>query len=445
MLCIRDTLSRGPVRAITVAREMLGLRAKMLTRGGRLLVATLLAVVCIAQRGNAAPQAMDTFVEEVLRQNPSVQARALVRQAFQREASANGLWPDPTAAVMLDNVPRRMDAEMPMLRYQLSQMIPWPGKLGLMREAALRRADNAAANWKQSRLELELEAKRAYLMLVRNARLREVNSASRGLVSTIVSTALARYGTGVGGHHDVSRAEVEKNALEVEAIDLRGERLAVVAMMNALRNAPADRSIADPKDVPEDGSVPPVAELVSLALARRPELEGMRAMQREEASMGALARRERYPDLMASVWYNQMLGAHDTVGMMVGASIPISGVTRQNRLAAAADLRSTSAGRDIEAMRAMIRFEVTDSWRKFVTASRSLEFLNAVGIPRAQESFLSSISGYSSGTVEIVGVLDAWRALLSVQRSRVELEVQRALALAELERAAAGRLHGRRT
>jgi outer membrane protein, heavy metal efflux system len=288
---------------------------------------------------------------------------------------------------------------MPMVRYQLSQMVFWPGNLGLMREAVLRRADGANAGWKGRRLELELEANRAYLMLVRNARLREVNQASRGLLTTIVSTALARYSAGTGGHHEVSRAEVELNAVEVEKIELDGDRMAIVAMMNALRNYTPDRRIADPGDPADRVNIPPVPELLPLAVARRPELEGMRAMQHEEESMAALARRERYPDFMTSVWYNQMLGGPDTV---------------------------------------------VDAARRFLTAQRSLEFVNGVAAPRAQQSFISSLAGYSTGTVDIVGVLDAWRAFLAVERSRAELIVARATALAELERAAGGGLRGSR-
>lgn len=38
----------------------------------------------------------------------------------------------------------------------------------------------------------------------------------------------------------------------------------------------------------------------------------------------------------------------------------------------------------------------------------------------------------------MVGVLEAWRALQSVERARVEMLVARALAVADIERAVAG-------
>jgi outer membrane protein TolC len=341
---------------------------------------------------------------------------------------------------MLDNFPERMDGEMPMVRYQLSQMLMWPGKLSLMEEALSRRVDGKAAAVRARELELVREAKRAHFMLALNAGLRRINQSSRELLTTIVNAALARYGGGVGGHHEVVRAEVERHVLDVEAVDLDGERASMIAMLNALRNAAADAVIPDPPE-PKPGDVTrPAAlvELLRLADARRPELASMRAMQREEATMASLARRERFPDLMTSVWYNQMLGAPDSAGVMVGARIPLFNVTRQGRRAEAAELRAASAGSDLESMRAMIRFEVADALRRVETASRSLELVVKIAAPRAQQSFSSSLAGYSTGSVDIVGVLEAWRALQSVERSRLDALIARSMALADLERATGG-------
>lgn len=385
----------------------------------------------------SADAAMDAFVREVIRKNPSLSARELRRKAFSRETAAAGLWPDPEVAVMYDNIGGR-EPEMPMLRYQLSQMLPWPGKLGFMEQAAGRRTDVASAERDVRKLELELAAKRAYLMLALNARRRQINRASRGLMKTIADAALARYSAGSAGHHDVVRAEVELNAVDVEQIALSGERISIVAMMNALRNEPAERPIADPVAPALEPSVPPLPKLIEAAVARRPELRGMRAMQREEEAMAALARRERYPDLMTSVWVNQMIGEQYSLGVMLGATIPVFGVRRQNRTAEAAALRGQSVGQDYAAMRAMIRFEVADAARKLETARRTLEFVRGLAQPRAQQSFLSSLAAYSTGTVELTGLLEAWRALQAAELARAEAEVMLAEAIAEVERAIDG-------
>ena len=383
---------------------------------------------------------IDAFVSEVLRRNPGLRARHLTRDAAALDASAAGLFPDPEASVMLDQVPERHEGEMPMVRYQLSQMIPWPGKLGLMEDAAARRTDEAEANAKARTLDLIREAKRAYWMLLMNKGARDLAAAGRGLLETITRAALARYGAGSGTHHDVARAQVELSILDVQVLDLEGERLATLAMLNALRDRPSDSPIPEP-DAPTLaplGASLSVAELERTAFERRPELENMRAMRREEESMAALARRERYPDLMTSIWYNQMLGEPDTAGVMVGVTLPIFNVRRQTRLAEAADHRASSAEGDRQAMQAMIRFEISDAVRRVVTAERTLELLRAVASPRANQSFAASLAAYSTGSTDVTAVLQAWRALQTLERARVEANVNWLNALADLERAIGG-------
>ena len=387
---------------------------------------------------------VEAFVAEVLAQNPTLRARTLVRDAARREASAAGIYSDPELAVMLDQYPQHSEESEPaMIRYQVSQMFHWPGKLGLMESVAERRTDAAQANAKTQALDLIREAKRAYWMLWMNKGLRDVNAAGRGLLDTIASAALARYGAGTGGHHEAVRAQVEQNANAVEAIDLQGDHMATLAMLNALRNAPAQAPIAEPREPVQDTTraLPPLPELERVALSRRPELEQMRAMQREEESMAAMARRERYPDLMTSIWYNQMLGMPDNYGVMVGARVPLFNIRRQNRLAEASELRASSAGSELLAMQNMIRFEIADASRQLVTAERTLALIIELAAPRANESFASSLAGYATGSVEIVGVLDAWRALQSIERARVEALANRLMALADLERAVGGSLN----
>jgi cobalt-zinc-cadmium efflux system outer membrane protein len=403
------------------------------------IVGIVFGAVLVAVPARAEDAALDAFVSEVVRTNSGLRARVLEGESMRLEASAAGIWPDPEIALMFDNFPDRMGGEMPMVRYQLSQMLMWPGKLASMEASLTRRAESKAAMARLRKLELVREAKRAYLMLALNAGLRRINHSSRELLTTVVNAALARYGAGTGGHHEVVRAEVERNVLEVEAFNLEGERVSTLAMMNALRNARTEVTFPDPPEPTAPASpVGALAELVRLAERRRPELESMQAMQREEVAMATLARRERMPDLMTSVWYNQMLGAPDSMGIMLGARLPLFNLTRQTRRAEAADLRGESVRHDVEAMRAMIRFEITDALRRVETAARSLDLVMTVAIPAAQQSFASSLAGFSTGSLDVVGVLEAWRALQSVERARLDASIAGSMALADLERAAGG-------
>lgn len=403
----------------------------------RVLLSALTSLIVLSAPAVALADApdLDAFVREVLVRNPSLRGDRRREVASRREATAEGLWPDPMATVMVDRVPRTMGAEMPMIRYQLQQMLPWPGKLGFMRSAAEWRARGAAVNVEVRRLDLVVESKRAWLMLLLNSRKRQINTASRDLLTSIARSAGARYAGGTGGHHELVRAEVERNALDVERVALDGERISIVAMLNALRNAQVDEPIADPKPFERPERELILADLVDTALRQRPELRQMETMRRETNVMAALARRERYPDLMVGAWFNQMLGEPDSAGAMLGLTLPVVGVRRQNRQAEALDERSSSVAEDVQAMRSMIRFEVVDAVRKIQTAERSLEFLNSIALPKAKENIEVSLAAYATGGVDMVSVLDARRALQTAELAVVEAQVQRETAWAELDRA----------
>jgi cobalt-zinc-cadmium efflux system outer membrane protein len=399
------------------------------------LAVFLAALLTLDGSALAEETALDTYVAEVLARSPSLRARTLRSDASRREASAAGIYPDPTLNVMVDNVPDV--AEMPMVRYQLGQMFMWPGKLRLMETAALRTADAAGADVDTSRLQLRLEAKRGFFMLILNARRREINKAARGLAATVANAALGRFGAGMAEHHEVARAQVEVSALDIELVNLEGERRAMVAMLNALRNKPTDTDIVDPGEPPS--STPthrdPLATLVDRALANRPEIRAMGAMREEARAMASLARLEPAPDFMVGVWVNQNMGAPVTFGAMVGTTVPIFNVTRQSRRASAFDARAGSAAAEQDAMRAMIQAQVAEALARLEAAERQVDLIRDIVLPKARESFESTLASFGAGRADLNTVLDARRALQRTQLAAVEAQVMRAIAAAELERA----------
>lgn len=408
------------------------LQARAMWASGLLV---LLGVLTTPLAAFAEPIPVDVLVREVLERNPSLRARVLRRDALGSDARAAGIYPDPQVFVMVDRVPQAHAAEMPMVRYQATQMFPWPGKLQLMRSAVERQRDGSGAELDVHKLDLRLDAKRAWCMLLLNGKRREVNRASRTLAVTIAQSALGRYSTGLGGHHDVVRAQVEVNALDVELTNLDGERSTTIAMINALRDRPYDEPTGEPLLVPSTQTDEPVARLIERANSQRPELRGMRAMQSEATTMAALAQRERYPDVMGSVWMNQNIGAPPSAGGMVGVTIPVFGISRQGYRAAAFEARAQGAAEDAGAMRAMIRFEVAAAVVRVQTIARRVELVETVVLPKARESLEVSLAGYGASTLDVLSLLDARRSLQSASLALAEAQVEREVALAELERA----------
>ncbi len=384
--------------------------------------------------------AMHDYVAEVVARNPSIRAGTLRRAAYRDEAAGTGKWSDPFVSVMVDQVPEATGGLMPMIRYSVTQMLPWPGKLRFMRDAVEHQGEGSEAELDARRLDLRLEAERAYVMLWMNAKRREINHAQRAIASTIASAALGRYGAGTGDHHEVARTQVEVNSLDVQSIDLDGERTSILAMINALRNQPSDTAMTDPADLGPPSASLSVDPLTDRAIASRPELQRMKAMQNEAGSMAALARREPYPDIMTSIWANQMMGGPPTMGAMIGFTIPIFSASRGEHLGAAFDERAQAASEDAESMRAMIRAEVAQALVKVQTATRQVDLIQTVALPKAHESFDASLAAYGAGSGDVVGLLDARRSLQDSQLMMLDARVRRALAVAELEHEIGGTL-----
>ena len=397
----------------------------------------LLAWLFAATPAHADPTC-EAYVREVLARQPSVQAGALRRDAFLRESKASGIWPDPNLSVMGDYLPGTAEgAQMPMVRVQVTQMIMWPGKLPLMRDAVRSQADAAGANLEGKKLDVALEARRTYFMLVMNTKRRELNRAARGLAATIASAALGRYASQAGGHHEVVRAELDVQALDVEYQALGGEQQSMLAMLNALRFQPPDTPFAVPPAVSWTPAQTYQAEsLVPAAAENRPDLHERSAMKEGMSKMASLARKEPYPDLMVGGWYNQMLiPAPNSFGVMVGGTIPLWGAERSGLKARAFDNRAESVSRDAASMNAMVRAQVVDAMIRFDTAGRQVALLEGTVLPKARENFDTSLSAYSTGGVDIIGVLDSRRSLQAIELMLIEARVQREIALALLERA----------
>lgn len=405
-------------------------------------IRTALAVILTATTISSMSRAddRDVYVNDVIARNPSLRAGALRRDAFGDDAAAATRWPDPSVAVEVDQIPQATGGLMPMVRYQLTQVLPWPGKLSLARDALLREKDASGADLEVRKLDLRVAALRGWAMLYANSKQREITRASRNVAATITSATLGRYSTGIGDHHELVRAQVEVSTLDLAIVNLEGRRASIVAMLNALRNLPPETAIADPTvaHLPPRGLS--VAQLGDRALATRPELRGLRAMQDEAKVMARLSRREPYPDLMTSAWFNQMIGAPPTMGFMLGFTIPIFGASKGSLRGSAFDARAEAASRDQEGMRALIRAEVADALVRVETAQRALDLIETVVLPKARESFDSSLAGYGASTTDVLGLLDARRTLQNTELARADAHAMLETAVAELERAIGGPL-----
>src|SRR5207249_1315953 len=229
---------------------------------------------------------LPSLVAEALARNPTVaQRQAAVRAATLRIRPAGSL-PDPMLALGV------MDLQLPRFEFnrsdftevdaELSQEIPWPGKLGARSGVMRAAATGARAEESDVRREVTTAMVAAYYRLGYTVTALETLRHQRELLEAAVQLSTTRYATGAAPQSDPLQAKLARDRLRSEEFALESERVAALAAVNALRNRAPGESVPvtsiDPAALRAGAAPQPSADsLVTLALATHPRLAARRA------------------------------------------------------------------------------------------------------------------------------------------------------------------------
>ncbi len=385
-------------------------------------------------------QTLDRFIAEAITKNPRIQAaREQARSAGAKIPQA-GAWDDPFVGVEFFATP--VTSANPFkdgmeTDYFIQQMIPFPGKKGLMKDAAA--AGERMATQSVAAIEREIIAgvKTSYAMIYSTQKRIGVNQENQELLGQIVESVRAKYRVGVATQGDVLKAQVEFAKLQNERSALDQELASAVSMMNALRAVPPATGIGPLAEIvlPEYRGSP---DSVSAgALESRSEILGMRnEIEMKQADVSA-SQREWYPDFMVRAMYKQMMDQTDQWAAMVGINIPLapwgigkySGKVEENE----ASLRSSE--QSLLEMQNMVQAQVRDAHAKVRSGWERLDRYRATILPQAEEAFQSTLAAYQTDAADFLSLLDSYRMLQMLKMEYYMVEADYASNIASLEQA----------
>jgi cobalt-zinc-cadmium efflux system outer membrane protein len=244
-----------------------------------------------------------------------------------------------------------------------------------------------------------------------------------------------RFDAGTVPRLDVLKAQVDlaqaENALLANRRDVANAR----AALNRLLGRPlgADFEAADSLAVPSDP--PPLDSLVTLALARRPELLGLARQRAGAGAATALAQQYWLPDLGLSVEKNLSQGSPGTYTTGIGFSVPLFFWNHQRGEVA----ESKHHQRELEAAYMDLEAEVEEDVRTtYATAATALQqavYLRDQLLPEARRAYQIALTSYGLGGSSTLDVLDARRTLLDAEGQYADALGAANDARADLERA----------
>jgi outer membrane protein TolC len=215
------------------------------------------------------------------------------------------------------------------------QEMPYRGKRRLSGEVAAAEVDVARSELELDRRALREQVILAYLDVLRADRTRAIVEASREVLSTLLSSARARYEAGQGVLEDLLKTQTEITRIEIETADLDQERASAASRLNAAVGRAPDTPIPALSTVPEVAV--PAADAVLAAASSSPSVERMRRMEAVSAARLESAKLASKPDWLWGVSWAERGSLDPMVMGMVGARLPLWRKNKQLQEAAAAE------------------------------------------------------------------------------------------------------------
>ncbi len=400
-------------------------------------VAVLAGVLSAAgARAEEARLRLSDVIAEARGHNPGLaaaQARARAAAAVPRRVVA---LDDPVLSYEAWNAPEslRLD-EADNNIFRLSQKVPFPGKRALAGEVAARDAEMMAKDARGTELDVIAGITKAYYDLWRVHRLIAIYAREKDLVQRVAHIAEQKYATSEVSQSDVLRAQVELthlvNRLHTETLAIRGAEAELRGMLS--------RPGTDSFQVPED-PLPPALPLTleaasNVAIDERPELASQRAaVAREEAAV-RLSERARLPDFEFSVGRFENAQGRDGFGAMASVTLPIAQPGKYDAGVSEAQARLSAQKAELRRAEDRIRREVAQAFVRAETALSQYELLTTTHVPQAEQALSVTESGYQTGAVDFLSLIDSLRQIEMVHTDHIEAQVEFERAYADLERA----------
>lgn len=383
----------------------------------------LFAFTAFAQTENSRaslsdPQ-LEALVASALADAPeTASAQASVEAARHRVVPARTLA-DPFVSMTSQNDGRAIslgEAEGSFLGVMLSQAIPWPGKLrlaGAIAEGDSREIERGVV--RRAALTIEARVRNAWYDLVLAHAIDSIVEDRLNAASQIEASVRERYAAGLAEQQDVLRAEVELARIDEVTATQAATIATRLAELNRLVGTPQDRPIATPNRLPDESTIPALADLIAAAAKRSPEIAASAQSVETGRIRVQLAQKNFLPDF--SVNAGSMYRGSFEMGPMwqvgVGVSIPLWIERRQrNQLGEAqAIVRGRTA--ENETVSRELELRTRERAAQLDASLRIAALYRDKILPLDDLSLESALASYQSGKIPFITVLDALNTLYS--------------------------------
>jgi outer membrane protein TolC len=342
-----------------------------------------------------------------------------------------GALDDPKGWIGITNVPVKSwsfrEEDMTGKEVGLSQMIPYPGKLRLRTDVAVREKEQTEFDLQEMRNMLRAEIKMAYAELTHVRRQIEDTRRNREILKEVVAISQEMYAVGKVTQADVHRGQVEFEKMREMLLVLENREKVLSIRLNTLAALPPDQPVPVLEHQHEFILPFRPEELESAYKEDRPARKSLEArILRAEASI-AMARRESYPDFEVSASYMQRdampdgTRRPDMFSSMLSVNLPIWRTGKleplvREMVAEREMAKSELSSLDLEAANA-----IRKSLATIENGSRVATLYRSTLVPHAETAFEVNLESYRVGKIDFPMLLDSIMAVLSFRKGYHEM------------------------
>ncbi len=369
-----------------------------------------------------AALSLPALIQEAQRVNPNIRASRIRWESAKAKIPLATALPAPKVGVKFEEIPKgSVKFNQATIMYQLIQSIPFPWKLSLRKQVALKDAQVAAMAFKQTEWEVLSDLKRAYYDLFLLEREREIQQEQVLWLQQAVHTASAGYATRTVAQADVLEAQATLLEAANQASVLEHRRQAMGAHLNHLLNRPVHEAIGSPEPMPLERVPFTPDELLLMARASQPELLAFQYTAERAQAAVKLSKRELLPDLETMVELRDpAMGPIGPWDLSLAIAIPFWFWTKWQYGVKVAIRDQESAQAAYQAMENEIARRVHEHWHEaqaaYTTAALSRDGL----LPLEKQVTASALAAYQSGRGSLREVLEALQRQAEQRRRYAE-------------------------
>ncbi len=402
--------------------------------------ALLLAGCCLlfSSYAYAGELSLRELIDEALKKSPEILASQYRASASEYRIPQAKSLPDPMFMFGYQNEGWNKysfgDMQMSWWMFSASQMIPFPGKLALKGEMALKESESVRASYESSRVKAVTRIKELYYDLFLAYKTIDLLKERTFLFSRIEEAAVARYSSGMGSQQEVLMAQTEKYML-LEKEEMQKQK---IQSLEAMLNAVVGRDVSSPLGRPAEPAINAYTrgmdEMLAMAYENSPEIRSRQKMIAAAETKVRMAEKDYYPDFTLTGSVMKRTGEfEDMWSLTTAVNIPIFYRTKQRQAVNEAKASLSVARSELEAEKLMIASNMRDNYSMLKTAERLMELYRDGLIPKTYQDFEAALAGYVTGKVEALTVISRLKALLEFETYYWGQFVEREKAAARFE------------